>query len=75
MKILPRAIKTKVNQFAHRRALHHELIVREATMRELQILAEGGVSIPDLYAALQRLEAAADAQPHRGSQLSGSEQP
>lgn len=55
MKALPKSIKARVNQMAHRRAQHHALILRDSTLGELQTLAEGGMTTAELSAALDRI--------------------
>jgi hypothetical protein len=61
MKVLPKTIKTRVNQFAHRSAQRHALMVRDSTLGKLQGMADDGATLPDLFAALAAIEATADA--------------
>lgn len=57
MKILPKAIKTRVNQLAHRRAQEYALTIRDEALSKLQGMAEAGAALPELTAALEALEA------------------
>jgi hypothetical protein len=60
MKILPKTIKARVNQFAHRRAQQFALMVRDSTLRTLQSMADPGMTLPELAAALAAIEMTED---------------
>lgn len=59
---LPRAIKARVNQLAHRSAQRHEAEVRASTLQDLERLAGAGSGTAALFLALADIEhqAAAD---------------
>jgi hypothetical protein len=57
MKILPKTIKARVNQLAHRRAQQYALMVRDSTLGKLQAMADAGKTIEDLAATMEAIEA------------------
>jgi predicted ribonuclease YlaK len=60
MKILPKTIKARVNQVAHRRAQQYALMVRDSTLCTLQGMADAGMTLPELAAALAAIEMTED---------------
>jgi hypothetical protein len=57
MKQLPKAIKARVNQLAHRRGQQCALLTRDATLGRLQGMAKAGKTADELAAALDAIEA------------------
>jgi hypothetical protein len=56
--VLPRAIKAKINQLAHRSAQHHEEMMRLSMLQTIEGMARDGVDHTGLYAALTNIEQA-----------------
>jgi hypothetical protein len=56
MKQLPKTIKARVNQLAHRRGQQCALLTRDATLSTLQGMAEAGKTIEELSRALDEIE-------------------
>jgi predicted ribonuclease YlaK len=59
MKILPKTIKARINQLAHRRAQQYALMVRDSTLSKLQGMAEAGATFEALCAAIETSTGAA----------------
>lgn len=56
MKTLPKTITARVNQLAHRAGQQHALVVRESILKALQILVDGGTTLPELAVAMSGIE-------------------
>lgn len=59
MKILPKAIKARVNQLAHRKAQEYAVTIRDATLIKLQGMVDAEATPAELAAALNAIEAEA----------------
>lgn len=54
--ILPKAIRARVNQIAHRSAQRHEEFTRKATLQTLEGMVRAGADRDELWSALTEIE-------------------
>lgn len=57
--VLPKAVRARVNHFAHQSGVQHATIVREALLGMLNQAVQSGISREDLAKSLDAMEAAA----------------